>query len=122
MNANTLAEWLKTKMKQGNCSQRQVAKATGISTGSMSAIVHGHVPSPDIIKSLARYFGDDPDTVLEIAGIVKLSDMPREATATERDILRRLRRLEPHEQTVIVSQIDGLLRFFEDQDSQSESE
>jgi len=40
-----------------------------VATGTISAILHGHVPSPSTVSALADYFGADIGTVLEIAGI-----------------------------------------------------
>jgi transcriptional regulator with XRE-family HTH domain len=109
----SLAEWLKAKKRATGQSQRYIASKTHIAAGTISAIVHGHVPSPDIVKTLAAHFGDDPDTVLEIAKIVRLSDGASELPEDWRALYRRASSLNEAQQTFVKEQLAHYLAFFE---------
>jgi transcriptional regulator with XRE-family HTH domain len=109
----TLAEWLKGTLKDKGISQNKLAKGCHISPGTITAIKYGHIPSADIVTAIARYLGADPDTVLEIANIVELSDAPKELQPRWKGFYRRIHRLSDTEQEAILSQAERLLVFFE---------
>lgn len=114
MKTYTLADWLKDRLRERSLSQRQLAKQTGIATGTISAILHGHVPGPGIVGTLADFFGADAGTVLEIAGFLELSDVPGELPPELKDIVRRLYRLRSRERTAVLQQITQLLDLLQD--------
>jgi transcriptional regulator with XRE-family HTH domain len=109
----TLAEWLKGALTDKGISQNKLAKGCHISPGTITAIKYGHIPSADIVTAIARYFGDDPDTVLEIAGIVELSNAPKEMAPRWKGFYRRVHNLRDTQQEAILSLSEGLLVFFE---------
>jgi transcriptional regulator with XRE-family HTH domain len=110
----TLANWLRDRLREHSLSQRRLSKATHIATGTISAILHGHVPGPEMVTELANYFGAEPSTVMEIAGIVELSDMPNDLPVEVRGLLRRLYRLDARERNAILKQLSQLLDLLED--------
>ncbi len=114
MKTYTLAEWLKDRLRERSLSQRQLARQTGIATGTISTALRGHVPRPDIVHKLADFFDADAGTVLEIAGFLQLSDVPGELPTDLKDIVRRLYRLPPRERNTILAQIKQLLDLLED--------
>ena len=118
MKIYTLAKWLKDRLRERSMSQRQLARASGVATGTISAILHGHVPSPRVVSTLAEYFGVDIGTVLEVAGILELSDVPVDLPVEVKDIIRRLYRLDAHERDVILSQVSQFLDLLEDRAGQ----
>jgi len=114
MKTYTLADWLKDRLRERSLSQRQLAKQTGIATGTISTTLHGHVPRPGIVQKLADFFDADAGTVLEIAGFLELSDVPGELPAEIKDIVRRLYRLPTRERNVVLKQVNQLLDLLED--------
>jgi len=114
MRTYTLAEWLRDRLQERSLSQRQLAQQTDIATGTISTILHGHVPGLTIINTLADFFGADAGTVLEIAGFLQLSDVPGELPAEIKDIVRRLYRLPTRERNAILKQVNQLLDLLED--------
>jgi len=117
----TLAEWLINAIKNKGISQAKLARDSHISGGTITAIKQGHIPGADIVKAIARYFEADPDTVLEIAGIVELSDAPKELPPRWKGFYRRIHRLSDTQQEAILSQAEKLLTFFEKIDPDNDS-
>jgi lambda repressor-like predicted transcriptional regulator len=64
---DTLADWLKDRLRERGLSQRQLAVQTGIASGTISTVLHGHIPRPSAIVTLAGVFGADAGTVLELS-------------------------------------------------------
>jgi transcriptional regulator with XRE-family HTH domain len=57
-----LAERLRQLLDERNLSIQQVASGVGIERSYLSLIVHGRrVPSEDVVRRLARYFGEDEE-------------------------------------------------------------
>ena len=57
-----LAERLRQLLDERNLSIQQVASEVGIQRSYLSLIVHGRrVPSEDVVRRLARYFGEDEE-------------------------------------------------------------
>ena len=88
-----LAAWLRDRLRERNLSQRQLAAQTGIATGTISTTLHGHIPRPSLFVILAPFFGESAGTVLELAGLLELADLPAELPAEIRNMLHRLYRL-----------------------------
>jgi transcriptional regulator with XRE-family HTH domain len=114
MKIYTLADWLRDRLRERTLSQRQLARQTGIATGTISTTLHGHVPRPVVVQKLAEFFDADAGTVLEIAGFLQLSDVPGELPAEIKDIVRRLYRLPTRERNAILKQVNQLLDLLED--------
>ena len=113
-----LAEWLKAQLLEQRVSRNQVAQAIGVAGTTLTRITkHGHVPGPEIVLALADYFKADRDTLLEIAGIVQLSDLPPEVPPEIRELARRLYRLDAEDRQAILRQFDQLLAMLERHDA-----
>lgn len=121
MKDSSLAAWLKRKKDETNWSQRKIASKAHIATGTVSNILDGHIPGVDIIQQLAKVFGDNPETVLEIAGIVQLSDVPADAAFQEKNTIRRIRQFPPEDQQWAWEQIEATLRFVEAKQAKANS-
>jgi transcriptional regulator with XRE-family HTH domain len=113
MSKNLLADWLRDRLKQQGISQRKLSIDTGIATGTISAMMHGHVPRANSVATLARYFNVETSTLLELAGIAEFSDVPGELPVEMRDLVRRLYRLDERERDAILNQMRGLLDLLE---------
>ena len=108
------AAWLTEQMEERRLGRNELARESGISETSITRILrHDHIPSPGLIRHLAAFFRADPDTVMEIAGLVRLSDLPVDVPPDVRDLARRLYRLDPRDREEIVRQFDGILRLVE---------
>lgn len=109
-----LVGWLTAQMEQRRLGRNALSRATGVGPATLTRILrYDHVPSPEMLFTLADYFGADRDTVLELAGLVKLSDLPAEMPAELRDLARRLYRLTPRHRQAVLNQIDGILKLVE---------
>jgi transcriptional regulator with XRE-family HTH domain len=113
MKTSTLAAWLRERLRERSLSQRQLARQTGLATGTISAILHGHLPGPDILNTLADFFGADAGTVLEVAGYLQLVDLPGELPVEVKEIVRRLYRLPTRERDAVLKQVAQLLDLLE---------
>lgn len=114
MPPHTLADWLKDRLRERGLSQRQLAAQTGIATGTISTILHGHIPRPNVIVTLAGFFGADAGTVLELAGLLQLADLPNELPAEAKNLLRRLYRLPTGERDLVLRHAAQLIDLFEE--------
>jgi transcriptional regulator with XRE-family HTH domain len=113
MSKNLLAAWLRDRLHEQGVSQRKLSMDTGIATGTISAIMHGHIPRASSVATLARYFSVETSTLLELAGIAEFSDVPGELPVEMRDLVRRLYRLDDRERDAILNQMRGLLDLLE---------
>jgi transcriptional regulator with XRE-family HTH domain len=111
----TLADWLRDRLRERGLSQQQLAAQTGIATGTISTTLHGHIPSPSLIVTLARFFSKDAGTMLELASLLQLADLPDELPAEVKNMLRWLYRLSTRERSFIMQQVAQLLDLFEEQ-------
>lgn len=105
----TLASWLDGHMRARKLNQHRLAAQTGIASGTIWRIWHGHIPQPRFLVTLADFFGEDFGTVLEIAGLVRLADLPAEI----RNMLRPLFSLPEKERNAILRQFEGVLDLLE---------
>ncbi len=109
-----LAGWLKEQMAEQRLGRNELSRESGISEASITRIIrYGHIPKPDLIRRLAAFFRADPDTVMELAGLVSLSDLPPDVPPDVRDLTRRLYRLDPDDREEVLRHFDGLLRLVE---------
>jgi plasmid maintenance system antidote protein VapI len=113
--ASRLSQWLSEQMRDRSLGRNALARRSGVSEATLTRIIrYDHVPGPDMIFTLADFFGADRDTVLEIAGLVQLSDLPAEMPAEIRDLARRLYRLPPADRQAILRHFDQTLKLVED--------
>jgi transcriptional regulator with XRE-family HTH domain len=109
-----LAQWLAEQMAEQRLGRNELSRQSGISEASLTRILrYGHTPNPNLIRRLAAFFRADPDTVMELAGLVRLSDLPPDVPPDVRDLARRLYRLDPDDREDVLRQFDGLLRLVE---------
>jgi hypothetical protein len=71
------------------------------------------MPRAEIVTELAEYFGEDPVTVLSLAGLSALDAAPAEARAEAATLLRRLYALKPADRFAILKQLNEILDFLE---------
>ena len=110
----SLAEWLRERMAQRGLGQRQLAKFSKVSVGTISAILHQRVtPRADVVAALALYFGEDPLVVLAQTSLPALASVPPEAHAEAAGLLRRLYALSPDDRGRILHQVNEILDFLE---------
>ena len=97
-------------------SQKDMAKAIGVSPACLSALEHGHrgTPSFDFLQRVAGYFNiiwDEAEALFSLAGasdprvVLDTSGMPPEYTAFANRLARRLRSMTPEE----LARLDALL-------------
>ncbi len=112
--AHDFAGWLKRQMAARRIGRNELVQLSGVSAGTISRItLQNYVPGVESLHRLADCFGVDRDTVLEIAGVVQLSDLSGELPPEVRDLARRLYRLAPEERQAILNQFDGILKLVE---------
>ncbi len=109
-----LANWLRTQMRQHDITHNELARRSGVPGATITRIVRsGHVPRPATLHTLADFFGVERNKVLELAGVVRLPDLPADVPPDLRDLIRRLARLAPADRRVALDQIEGLLGLIE---------
>ncbi len=110
-----LARWLKSRMAERNLGRNELVRASGLSAGTISRItVLNYVPGVETLNRLADFFGADRETLLEIAGVVRLTDLEGDLPFEVRDLARRLFRLDARSREAILRQFDGILKLVED--------
>lgn len=109
-----LGSWLKGQMAAHRLGRNDLVRMTGVSAGTISRITAlNYIPKVETVQVLADFFGADRDTVLEIAGIVQLSDLDGELPPEMRDLARRLYRLGPGDRRAVLAQFDTVLKLVE---------
>lgn len=109
-----LAQWLRTQMHARELSHNELARRSGVPGATITRIVRGgHVPRPATLHTLADFFGVERNQVLELAGVMRLPDLPADVPPDLRDLIRRLDRLSPADRRVALDQIEGLLGLIE---------
>ena len=114
MTASDLAHWLRDQMRARRIGRNALARLTGVSAGTISRItLYDYVPGVPILHALADCFGADRDMVLELAGVLRGSDLPDELPFELRDLARRLYRLGPEDRQAVLRQFGALLQLVE---------
>lgn len=109
---NKLLNWLNDRMQQERISQRQLGKMAGISNTTISKVMSGDMPpSYDFCAAIANAFGERPEKVMRLAGLLppsggKLDDLS-EAEAELVKLYRSLTDANDRETMFVVGQ--GLL-------------
>ena len=112
--AGDLAGWLKGQMQARRIGRNELVRLSGVAAGTISRItLQNYVPGVEILHKLADFFGVDRETVLELAGVIQLSDLPADLPPELRDLARRLYRLVPDERQAILRSFDAILQLVE---------
>lgn len=109
----SLETWLRDHLHARDLTQQQLAAQTGIAIGTISRLMHGQIPDPEIIVALADFFGEDADALLEGAGVLQLSALKGELPPEIKGLASRLFRLPKPERQAIQRQVDALLDLLE---------
>jgi transcriptional regulator with XRE-family HTH domain len=113
-----LAGWLKDRIRESNLTQNEIARQSGVSSATLSAVRHGHTPTAETIALLAAYFNTDRESLLEMAGIISpLSDLPTEVPEETRALLRRLNKLPERDREEVLRLMESFLMFVESRPS-----
>ena len=100
------AEWLRGELARRGLSQRELALRAGITGPTVGQIVRGKVqPTVESIVKIAEGLGEDPVTVLRLAGT--LPDFLPETTEEE-EAVRILRALPYHLRQAVVWMVRGM--------------
>lgn len=114
MASSALAHWLQDQMRTRRIGRNALARLTGIAAGTISRItLHNYVPGVPILHRLADGFGVERTTVLELAGVVRGSELPDELLDALRSLARRLNRLAPQDRQAVLRQFAALLQLVE---------
>jgi transcriptional regulator with XRE-family HTH domain len=63
-------DWLLDKLQKIDWSQADLARASGLTTASISKYVGGRIPDESALKKIAKAFNLPPETVFRAAGIL----------------------------------------------------
>jgi transcriptional regulator with XRE-family HTH domain len=100
------AEWLGGELAERGLSQRELALRAGITSPTVSQIVRGKVqPTVESIVRIAEGLGEDPISVLRLAGV--LPDFLPETTEEE-EAVRIVRALPYHLRQVAIWMLRGI--------------
>lgn len=114
MESSDFAHWLQGQMQARRIGRNELVRLTGVSAGTISRItLQNYVPGVQILHQLADFFGADRATVLELAGVLRGSDLPGELPFELRDLVRRLYRLGPEDRQALQRQFAALLQLVE---------
>jgi transcriptional regulator with XRE-family HTH domain len=88
--ARAFGDFIRAQRKVARLSQRQVARASGVSDSYLSQMERGmYKPSPEVMKSLAKAFGISPYILYAQFGLLDDED---DAASTELDVELAIRR------------------------------
>lgn len=108
----TFAKWLQLKLLQHNWSQAELARRSHVSEATISRVLlRGNIPGPDIVKAIADALGESTDLALELAGIVRLNDIPTDVTTEQRELFRELAKLAPEERKLVLEQLGTMIAW-----------
>ncbi len=113
MKSPALEIWLKDRLRERGLSQQQLAAQAEIAIDTLARIERGHVPGPKVLVKLADFFGEDLGTLLEIAGVLHLTQLPAEQRAELKSLSGRLFRLPKPARKTILRQFGALLHLVE---------
>jgi transcriptional regulator with XRE-family HTH domain len=114
MQNKRLMEWLNAALRSKEITQNELARQSGVSSATLSAIRHGHTPTLETVRALAKYFDMDVESLMEIAGLIApLPDVPAEIPEEMRALLRRLARLPEGDRLEVMRLVDSFVSFVE---------
>lgn len=108
----SLGQWLDERMKYEHLSLRQAAAKTGLSHTTIQDILKGEVrASPETIKSLARGFGGDSSTALELHLLVLAGYLKEGSEENQLPYLKAIPLLSPEHQHIVELVVGGLAKL-----------
>jgi transcriptional regulator with XRE-family HTH domain len=103
MSGDTFVNYLDEELARRNWRPADLARAAGISTGSLSQIYSGaRNPGPDIASAIAKAFGIPPDVVFRKAGLLPAQPGP-ERDPSFQEIVDIMRNMTADERAEIVA-------------------
>ncbi len=103
---NELVQLLNNEIQKRNLSNRDAAKAIGISHPTLGVILSGEQPSYDSCLKISKFLRMPLVNVLSLAGL--LPKIP-ETTAREEQIIYMFHQLSEYQQQEIINYIDFIL-------------
>jgi len=97
-------------MRVATIGRNELGRRSGIDAATITRITrHGHIPTAATIVALARALNADPGEALEVAGLIRLSDLPADVTLELRGLSRRLWQLSADQRRRVLAQWSLLL-------------
>jgi len=91
MDTEEFINWLIDELKQRDWSQADLARAAGVSRGSIGNIIRGErQPGPDLLNSIASAFGLPPEFVFRKAGVLPENQQEPEGWEEFKWVLKHL--------------------------------
>jgi transcriptional regulator with XRE-family HTH domain len=81
--SDAFRDWLTSELDKRHWSQRELARQTRVSQGSISLVLGGARPSADACIKIAEAFGESYWKVLTLAGILPLTSTSDDPTLQE---------------------------------------
>lgn len=95
-------DWLLDKLQKIDWSQADLARASGLTTASISKYVGGRIPDESALKKIAKAFNLPPETVFRAAGILPPVS---ELDATREEIIELTSHMSREEQREVLEYI-----------------
>ena len=103
-------DWLLERMRVAAIGRNELARRAGVNATTIThATRHGRIPTAATIVALARALNADPGEALEVAGLIRLSDLPADVTLELRGLSRRLWQLSGDQRRRVLAQWSLLL-------------
>jgi transcriptional regulator with XRE-family HTH domain len=103
---NEIGDWLLTQLEDRGWSQAELARRSEISQPALSRIISGtQQAGPDACVAVARAFGEPPEKVFRLAGLLPPLPPP---VAEEHEALAILRNLPGQARTLVMTQLRAL--------------
>jgi len=83
-------EWLLKKLQEMDWKQADLARRSGITTGSISNYINGRIPDKKALIKIAKAFKMPAETIFQLAGVLPEESKPDELTKEGIYILQRL--------------------------------
>jgi transcriptional regulator with XRE-family HTH domain len=99
--------YLAKAIRELRLSMRELARRSGVSRTTISDVISGkQEPSADFCVKIARALEEDPIRLLTMAGYIR--PLPA-AVEEEQEIVHAIRKLPPHDRSVILRALSGLV-------------
>ena len=108
---NTLVGWIEDKLQETGWSQRELARRANVSHSMVSKVVSGEkTPGIDFCTAIARTFGERPEKVLRLAGLLppsggKLNDLSED----EGQLIEMYRQFRASDRPRVLRVVKGML-------------
>jgi transcriptional regulator with XRE-family HTH domain len=98
--------WLNRAVGEAGWTWAELAKRSGISTSMVSMVISGQRhPGPEFCVGVARAFGELPERVMRIAGL--LPPLPP-SVQEESEVIQQLRRISATDRDAVIRMVRGL--------------